>query len=113
MEPVAISELGEGGDGAEMIDRHLAEHHHHDHSHHDHSHHHDHGHSLNVHDALDDLRRQLRGSSVRLGKKHRVLQGGAPYEYQVDVYVEVDQDLCNTQGDTTVCPGTATENYGK
>jgi len=24
-----------------------------------------------------------------------------------------DQDLCNTQGDTAVCPGTATENYGK
>jgi len=100
-----------GGDDAEMIDRHLGEHHHHHHDDHDHSHH-DHGH-LNVHNALDDLRRQLRGSSVRLGKKQRVLQTGAPYEYQVDVYVEVDQDLCNTQGDTVVCPGTATENYGK
>ena len=102
-------------DGTEMIDRHLHAEgggaHNHDHHDHDHLHDHDH-HSVN---ALDDLRRQLRGSSFRLGnKKERSLAGEeAPYDYQVDVYVEVDQALCNTQGDTAVCPGQNTIDYGK
>ena len=73
-------------DGTEMIDRHLHAEgggtHNHDHHDHDHLHDHDH-HSVN---ALDDVRRQLRGSSFRLGnKKERSLAGEeAPYDYQVD-----------------------------
>lgn len=101
----------------------MEDHHDHDHHHHDHSHHHggeeDHSyhlHSENTMEALADVQRSLRGSSMRLGKRRR-LQAGGMYNYQVDIYVEIDQQLCIDTGDDCANnggqPGSIVINYGK
>ena len=49
---------------------------------------------------LTDINEGLSGSSVRLGKPHRNLKSDPGYSYQVDVFVEVDYDLCDRNGET-------------
>ena len=106
-----------------LMEDHHDHHHDHDHHHHDHSHHHggeeDHSyhlHSENTMEALADVQRSLRGSSMRLGKRRR-LQAGGMYNYQVDIYVEIDQQLCIDTGDDCANnggqPGAIVINYGK
>ena len=67
-------------------------------------------------EALADVQRSLRGSSMRLGKRRR-LQAGGMYNYQVDIYVEIDQQLCIDTGDDCANnggqPGSIVINYGK
>ena len=61
--------------------------------------------------TLFDLHRSLRGSTTRLGKPRRVLNGA--YSYWVDVYVEIDYSLCNDNGETCADGiGPNTINYG-
>ena len=101
-----------------MEDHHDHDYHHDDHDHHHHDHEDDHSfhlHSENTMEALADVQRSLRGSSMRLGKRRR-LQGGS-YSYQVDIYVEIDQQLCIDTGDDCAnnggTPGAIVTNYGK
>ena len=110
--------------------RHLVEHDHgHSHRHHDHSHDHsthnqspDHDHSDHDFDpsnnnALSHVQQGLRGSEMRIGKRRRVLQGGSSsYTYWVDVYIEIDYELCNDNAELALCNagtiGPNTINYG-
>lgn len=72
-------------------------HHHEDSSHNDHREHH-HNHDMSdIDSALSYIKDNLRGSSVRLGKR-RKLQSGGSYSYQVDIYLEIDQQLVNDNG---------------
>lgn len=72
-------------------------HHHEDSSHNDHREHH-HNHEMSdIDSALSYIKDNLRGSSVRLGKR-RKLQSGGSYSYQVDIYLEIDQQLVNDNG---------------
>ena len=108
--------------------RHLVEHDHHGHSHlhHDHS---DHDHSDHDHSpdhdfdpsndhALSHVQQGLRGSEMRIGKRRRVLQGGSnsSYAYWVDIYIEIDYELCNDNFELALCNagtiGPNTINYG-
>ena len=107
--------------------RHLVEHDHHGHSHlhHDHSDldHSDHDHSDHDFDpsndhALSHVQQGLRGSEMRIGKRRRVLQGGSnsSYAYWVDIYIEIDYELCNDNAELALCNagtiGPNTINYG-
>jgi hypothetical protein len=116
--------------------RHLVEHDHednhyhshHDHSDHDHSHqdHSDHDHSHHDHfdhyfdpsndDALSHVQHSLRGSEMRFGKRRRVQGGTSSYAYWVDIYIEIDYDLCNRNAELALCNagtiGPNTINYG-
>jgi hypothetical protein len=113
--------------------RHLVEHDHghshlhHDHSDHDHSDHdhsdHDHSdHDHSDHDfdpsnnnALSHVQHSLRGSEMRFGKRRRV-QGSSSYAYWVDIYIEIDYELCNDNAELALCNagtiGPNTVNYG-
>ena len=84
--------------------------HDHDHSDHrdhsDHHDHHDHHHDfdpLKTEEALTDLRRSLRGAEMCMGKRRRVEQQGAGYAYWVDMYIEIDRDLCARNGELATC----------
>lgn len=85
--------------------------HHHDHDHEEghvhtttHDHHHDHEGHAHTHDHSDidlqSIKDGLRGSSIRLGKR-RKLQGSG-YNFQVDIYLEIDNQLCVNNGES--CP---------
>ena len=82
------------------------------HNHHDHSHDFD---PSKTENALADLKHSLRGSEVRIGKRRRVQ--GSPYNYWVDIYLEIDRDLCNKKGELSLCEagtiGENTLNYGQ
>jgi len=108
--------------------RHLVEHDHgHSHLHHDHSDHdhfnHDHSdHDHSDHDfdpsnnnALSHVQHSLRGSEMRFGKHCRV-QGSSSYAYWVDIYIEIDYELCNDNAELALCNagtiGPNTINYG-
>jgi len=93
---------------------------HHDLSDHDHSahDHHDHSHDFDpskTENALADLKHSLRGSEVRIGKRRRV-QARA-FNFWVDVYVEIDSELCNKKGELASCTagtiGPNTLNYSE
>jgi len=85
--------LEETSDEQSMKDHH----HHEDSSHNDHREHH-HNHDMSdIDSALSYIKDNLRGSSVRLGKR-RKLQSGGSYSYQVDIYLEIDQQLVNDNG---------------
>jgi len=83
----------------ESTSRHLNEDHHHHHDHHDHHHDHDHDHF-----NLSEIKENLRGSSLRLGKQRRALQG-VGYSYQVDIYIEIDNQLCIDNGEDCLQSG--------
>ncbi len=108
--------------------RHLVEHDHgHSHLHHDHSDHNhsDHDHSDQDHsdhdfdpskdNSLSHVQHSLRGSDMRFGKRRRV-QGSSSYAYWVDIYIEIDYDLCNDNAELALCNagtiGPNTINYG-
>ena len=84
--------------GEENAGCHLMEHeeeHHHSHSHnHGHDELHDHGDSMDQ--ALSHIKENLRGSNIRFEKRRRLVGGN--YNYQVDLYIEVDQTLVNDNG---------------
>lgn len=106
--------------------RHLVEHDHDDdyvHSHHDHSDHDHSDHDHSDHDfdpsndnALSHVQHSLRGSEMRIGKRRRVLGGTSSYAYWVDVYIEIDYDLCNDNAELALCSagtiGPNSINYG-
>lgn len=85
--------------------RHLTEDHHedhhHDHDHHDHHHHHHgHEHGLDSSDlsiGVENLRKSLRGSDV-MNKRRKLQDSNLPYTFQIDLYVEIDQDFVNNNG---------------
>lgn len=69
-----------------------------DHDHHDHDHEgHDHHDRESTEHTLAYLKENLRGSNIQMGKR-RKLQSGGSYDFQVDVYIEVDQALVNDNG---------------
>jgi hypothetical protein len=82
--------------------RHLEEDGHH-HDHHD-QHHHDHdhdNHGLDGNDlsgSFENLRKSLRGTDVSHIGKRRKLQNTNGYSYQVDLYIEFDQQLVTNNG---------------
>jgi hypothetical protein len=55
---------------------------------------------------------------MRIGKRRRVLQGGSnsSYAYWVDIYIEIDYELCNDNAELALCNagtiGPNTINYG-
>ena len=114
-----MDKLPEKGD-IESTERRLS----HTHDHHDHDHegghvhtphgHHDHTHDHDHSDIdLQSIKDGLRGSSIRLGKR-RKLQASQDYNYQVDIFLEIDNELCVLNGES--CPaggsiGPATMNY--
>lgn len=96
-------------------------HNHHDipHDHNDHHDHHSHFHLKDdtlMEEALDEVQRSLRGSSIRLGKR-RELVVATDYSYQVDIYIEIDNQLCIDNGEDCQANGLEnspnTVNYGK
>jgi hypothetical protein len=78
-------------------------------NHHDH-HHFDLSSSNMAQETMANLQRDLRLSQLRVGKKRqRVLQSAtttARYSYWVDIYIEIDIQLCITNGETTIGPNT-------
>jgi hypothetical protein len=98
----------------------LGQDYHPDHSNHGHS---AHDHEDDYHDfdpsntneALANLRRSLRGQVLPIGKRRRVQ--GANYAYWVDVYIEIDRDLCSDNSELVLCDagtiGPNTINYGE
>ena len=81
------------------------DHDHHDHDHHNHSHAHGHSHSHGTHDHdrldLDEITKSLRGSNIRLGKRRELQEpSDEDYSYQVDMYIEIDPNLCANNGET-------------
>lgn len=84
---------------------------HHDHDDHDHSHQHEHDHSTTDGIDLSDIKNELRNSNLRLGKR-RELQTATRYKFQVDMYIEIDFDLCAKHGEScTNGVGPQTLNY--
>ena len=83
--------------------RHLEEDgHHHDH-HHDHSHHHhNHDHGIDGNDlpgSFENLRKSLRGADVsKIGKRRKLEDPELDYNYQVDLYIEIDKELVANNG---------------
>ena len=79
---------------------HEHDHHHDDHSHHHHDHDHDHG--LDGHDlpgSFEHLRKSLRGTDVsKIGKRRELQDTSEGYSYQVDLYIEFDQELVDVNG---------------
>ena len=89
------------------------------HDHDDHHNHHSHFHLKDdslMEEALDEVQRSLRGSSIRLGKR-RELQVATGYSYQVDIYIEIDNQLCIDNSEDCQANGLDnspnTVNYGK
>ena len=77
----------------------------------DHSHHHEHEHSTTDGIDISEIKNELRNSNLRLGKR-RELQTATGYKFQVDMYIEIDFDLCARHGETcTNGVGPKTLNY--
>jgi G3E family GTPase len=81
--------------------RHLEEdglqhnHHHHDHDHHHHNEHDDHGLDGNdLSGSFENLRKSLRGRGTDVSRQ----EGNMGYSYQVDMYIEFDQQLVTNNG---------------
>ena len=90
----------------------------HDHPDQEDSGHHDHSHDFDpskTEKALADLQHSLRGSEVRIGKRRRVQ--ASSYGYWVDIYIEIDKDLCSKKGELALCEagtiGPNTLNYSE
>jgi hypothetical protein len=87
-------------------------------THHDHVEDHSHFHLKDdtLEEALEEVERSLRGSSIRLGKR-RELVVATDYSYQVDIYIEIDNQLCIDNGEDCQANGLEnspnTINYGK
>jgi hypothetical protein len=91
-------------DHDEHSDRHLSAEDEHDHHRHDHSrkdHNHDNHHHAfdfeSTESAIDTIRQSLRGSN----RHNRKLLFGDAYVYQVDVYLDIDEDFVQKQGEGT------------
>lgn len=65
----------------------------HDRSTHNHFNHSDHFDPSNTEEVLADLQHSLRGSQLRIGK----------HSFWVDIYVEIDRDLCAGKGEGDMC----------
>jgi hypothetical protein len=87
-----------------QVEQDIGLHSHHEHDHLEHFHHH--------HDIdLTHIKKNLRSSSLRIGKR-RSLQSISGYSYQVDVYIEIDFDLCARHNEScTNGVGSKTLNY--
>lgn len=72
----------------------------HDRSTHNHFNHSDHFDPSNTEEVLADLQHLLRGSQLRIGKCRRVQES---YSFWVDIYVEIDRDLCAGNGEGDMC----------
>lgn len=59
-------------------------------------------------EAMANLQRDLRLSQLRIGKRQRNAQSRTTtrYSYWVDVYIEIDIQLCIVNGETTIGPNT-------
>lgn len=81
--------------------RELEEHHHHDHEH-EHEHDHDHSHHHKIESAMESLSKQLRGTKINPLNKQPVrhLQSSSSYNYQVDLYLEIDNAFVTKSGGT-------------
>ena len=89
--------------------RHLTEdqhedHHHdhdlHDHHHHHHHHEHEHEHGLDASDlsiGVENLRKSLRGSDL-VNKRRKLQDSNAPYNFQIDLYIEIDDEFVSNNG---------------
>ena len=73
----------------------IHEEHDHEHDHEEHEHHHHH--NEKIEQAFADLSNNLRGSKIQMGKRRKLKTAGN-YNYQVDIYVEVDQKLFEKNG---------------
>ncbi|KAL7533144.1 hypothetical protein ACHAXR_005066, partial [Thalassiosira sp. AJA248-18] len=93
----------------EQISRHLLEDDHHGHHHHHHHHEHDDTDPLD----LTEITQGLRGSSMRQqGKRRKLQEASGGYTYQVDIYMEIDFELCSKNGEDCLDgPGPLTMNY--
>ncbi|KAL7507478.1 hypothetical protein ACHAXN_004659 [Cyclotella atomus] len=76
-------------------------HHHHDEHQHDH-HHHDHDEFDPSISAIENLSRSLRGTKVNPLNKQRVLNSNVSYNYQVDLFIEIDTKFIEQTGGGTV-----------
>lgn len=90
------SNSGESSDDDGSISRHLLGEHHHDH-HHSHSHHHEDP-TASAESALRHLKESLRGARIDTSES-RMLQAGGDYIFQADMYIEVDDQLIEKNGD--------------
>ena len=93
--------------------------HNHHHHHHDYNSHEDHAtnHAAML-DGLDQIQRGLSGngssSTVRLGERRQLQGSTKPYNYQVDLYIEIDYIFCALNGeDCSTGIGPNTINYGE
>jgi hypothetical protein len=75
--------------------------HHHDHDLHDqHHHHHEHEHGLDASDlsiGVENLRKSLRGSDI-MNKRRKLQDSNAPYNFQIDLYIEIDDEFVSNNG---------------
>ncbi|KAL3823124.1 hypothetical protein ACHAXA_006454 [Cyclostephanos tholiformis] len=78
----------------------------HDPSDYDHSaqNHTDHSHQFDPSDtvlAMVDIQHSLRGSEIRIGKRRRAQ--AISFAFWVDIYIEIDRELCGDKGEITLC----------
>jgi hypothetical protein len=97
----------------EADDTHIHHHHHHDYNSHE-----DHANHAAMLDGLDQIQRGLSGngssSTVRLGERRQLQGSTKPYNYQVDLYIEIDNLFCALNGeDCSTGIGPNTINYGE
>jgi hypothetical protein len=62
-----------------------------------------------------DIQHSLRGSEIRIGKRRRAQ--AISFAFWVDIYIEIDRELCGDKGEITLCDagtiGPNTLNYGE
>ena len=77
-------------------EQHIHHHSQHDNTHdnHEHAHHHQTNNQHGVDNALKHIQDNLRGANIHIGDE-RKLQGSQSYNYQVDLYIEIDQAFVN------------------
>eukprot|EP00956_Cyclotella_meneghiniana_P038290 scaffold151724_cov50-Cyclotella_meneghiniana.AAC.1 len=79
------------------------EHHHHEHHHHDDHHHHHHDEFDPSVSAIENLSKSLGGTKVNPLNKRRILSNSnLPYNYQVDLFIEIDTKFIEITGGGSV-----------
>ena len=62
--------------------------------------------------AIENLSRSLRGTNVNSFSKHRTLDSSVPYNYQVDLFIEIDNEfIAKTGGGTVDAAGISSSAY--
>eukprot|EP00804_Cyclotella_cryptica_P008412 CCRYP_003932-RD/>CCRYP_003932-RD protein AED:0.26 eAED:0.31 QI:423/0.87/0.88/1/0.5/0.33/9/0/936 len=115
-------ECGVGNDDTlfhRVLEEEEEDHHHDDHGH-EHNHEHDqHDHHHHHHDefdptisAIENLSKSLRGTKINPLNKRRLQDSTVPYNYQVDLFIEIDNDfITNTGGGPRDAAGITTNAY--